>query len=386
MRANPARPIHSAISRALCANVRFGGTTCAHCHAEDCDSAGTELARPYTVTSALETIRTDVGFAVTDETRLRALLPKLSDSMLPAGLDACWLQTLFAGPWDDRYYADRVVRVRGFTNTTEIVRALHTVRISLTEIVNDPVIHTVLDFELALMMHLYDLESRRWQTDQRAAIQTLSSGFAHELRNPLNSAKLLLDVLERRLRRHMTNGDVSEPAARARHEIERLCDLVEDFLAYAQPPPLAPTQCDVVTLVEHVVEVEQVFAEEHGVELRLTPPSSRVYARVDADKIRQLVKNLVRNALEAAPAGGHVTVCVTADHGVVHIHVTDDGPGISDTVRARMFEPFYSTKDTGTGLGMSIVQSIVTMHGGTIGITTGSAGTALDVSLPRASA
>lgn len=327
-----------------------------------------------------------MGFTVTDETRLRALLPKVSDIELPASLDKRWLQTLFAGPWDDRYYDDRVVRVRGFTTTTEIVRLLHAMRVAFTTIVDDPVIHTVIDFELALLMHLYDIESRRWQTDQRAAIQTLSSGFAHELRNPLNSARLLLDVLERRLRRHMTNGEVSEPAARARHEIERLCDLVEDFLAYAQPPPLSPTQCDVVTLVEHVVEVEQVFARERGVELQLTPPGPRVCARVDADKIRQLVKNLVRNALEAAPTGGHVTVGVNAEQGVVHIHVSDDGPGIADAVRARMFEPFYSTKDTGTGLGMSIVQSIVTMHGGSIDITTGVGGTALDVSLPRASA
>lgn len=338
------------------------------------------------MTSALDSIRTDVGFTVSDETRLRALLPKLSDIELPTGVDQRWLQTMIAGPWDDRYYADRVVRVGGFTNTTEIIRVLHSIRVALTTRVQDPTIHTIVDFELALLMHLYDVESRRWQTDQRAAIQTLSSGFAHELRNPLNSARLLLDVLERRLRRHMTNGEVSEPAARARHEIERLCDLVEDFLAYAQPPPLEPTQCDVVTLVEHVVEVEQAFAQERGVELRLTAPGSRVHARVDAEKIRQLVKNLVRNALEAAPRGGHVNVRVTAEQGVVHIHVTDDGPGISDTVRARMFEPFYSTKDTGTGLGMSIVQSIVAMHGGTIGITTGAAGTALDVSLPRATA
>jgi signal transduction histidine kinase len=316
---------------------------------------------------------------VTDD--VDAKLPSVAREL---AIDESWLRSLLSAPRDAAYYADRAIRVREFSSATDIVRVLHGVRVALMKIADAPWIHEQIDSELDILMELYDRESRRWQIDQRAAMQTLSTGFAHELRNPLNSARLQLDVLERRLRRHLDDDEIGAPAGRARHEIERLRELVEDFLACTMPPPLTPVQCDVVMLIEHAVEVEQTFAQERGVELTFARPGVRLQARVDADKIRQLVKNLVRNALEAAPRGGHVTVRLDSEAGNVHIRVVDDGPGISDAVRARMFEPFYSTKDTGTGLGMSIVQSIVAMHGGTIAIKAASPGTDVDVALPRA--
>ena len=369
---------------------------------------------------SLDDLRADLDFSEADEQRIRALAPILEPHFPEiaslvvqraaigyADDDPAlqWMRTGVEGPWDVAFYKERAFRAQKLVDrnisATAIVMITHVVRCAYVRVLvaakatsEDLLsIHKLLDLELAMMLHAHELESerqlmireRRWQTDQRAAMQTLSTGFAHELRNPLNSARLQLDVLERRIRRYIEEPAVAEPALLARQEIERLCDLVEDFLAFAQPPALAPSMADLVTLVEHVVEVEQAFAHEHGVHLSLIQPDVRWHARVDADKVRQVVKNLVRNGVEAAPKGGHVELRFEGVDGHVHIQVHDDGPGIPERVRARMFEPFYSTKDTGTGLGMSIVQSIVHMHGGTIDIATGSSGTTVDVALPRAS-
>ena len=92
----------------------------------------------------------------------------------------------------------------------------------------------------------------------------------------------------------------------------------------------------------------------------------------------------MRNAIEATPAGGHVGVAMLERYdNAVRIRVTDDGPGIPDDVLPRIYEPFFSTKETGTGMGMSIVHSLVAMHGGTIEIDTSSQGTTFDVYVPQ---
>lgn len=356
-------------------------------------------------------MRTALNFGAYDESRMPVLAAKLErhlgdiarelEKRMPVITISCaidWMDSGLRGPWDETLFADRTQRAllardRGIPRET-IIAAVHVVRAAYLGVAPEhtETILRLLDLDLALMLHAYEHATeerlmereRRWQTDQRTAMQTLSTGFAHELRNPLNSARLQLDVLQRRVRRGVSADEVAETAARARHELDRLCDLVEDFLAYAQPTALLPVLCDLVAIVELVVEVEQSFAKEHGIELKFDRPPSHVQARVDPEKVRQLLANLVRNGIEASPLGGHVSVRVQDDVDHVHIHVVDNGPGITDAVRARMFEPFFSTKDMGTGLGMSIVQSIVALHGGKIDVHSSTHGTELDVSLPRA--
>ena len=106
-------------------------------------------------------------------------------------------------------------------------------------------------------------------------------------------------------------------------------------------------------------------------------------ARVDPAKVHQIVANLVRNAVEAVTANGRVQVTVESALDGVIVRVEDDGPGIPGAVQARIYEPFFSTKESGTGLGMSIVHSLVALHGGTITLDTGTDGTRFDVKLPR---
>jgi signal transduction histidine kinase len=252
-------------------------------------------------------------------------------------------------------------------------------------------VHKLLDCELAIMVQHYELDTenqliareRRAQADRILAMQTMTSGLAHEVRNPLNAALLQLELLERRLRRMADDRRLLEPTELAQKEIERLTALLNEFLVFARPPELHPQEHDVVELVRQVIDLERMTAEQRGAILALDAGPAQVLAEIDVAKVHQLVLNLVRNASEAVSPGGHVTAGVRADDARCLIRVSDDGPGIPEHIVPRIYEPFFSTKEGGTGLGMSIVHSLVSLHGGSIDLQTGPGGTAFEVALPR---
>jgi signal transduction histidine kinase len=252
-------------------------------------------------------------------------------------------------------------------------------------------VHKLLDCELAIMVQHYELDTedkliareRKSQADRILAMQTMSAGLAHEVRNPLNAAKLQLELLERRLHRTTDDPRLTEPTALAQKEIERLTALLNEFLVFARPPELHAQEHDVVAIARQVVDLERVAAEQRSVTLTLDSDPDQILAEVDVAKLHQLVQNLVRNGCEAVAPGGHVTVGIRVDDARCVIRVDDDGPGIPEHVKRRIYEPFFSTKEGGTGLGMSIVHSLVSLHGGSIDLATGPPGTRFEVTLPR---
>jgi signal transduction histidine kinase len=223
---------------------------------------------------------------------------------------------------------------------------------------------------------------RSAQSERIAAMQTLSTGLAHEVRNPLNSAILQLELLERRLRRAAPDPKLIEPVEQATHEIERLSRMLNDFLAFARPSKLMLTDHDVSGIMRDVVAAQQLFAATRQAGLQLAGVDS-LRARIDAEKLRMISQNLVRNALEAVASGGHVVVTLDGDDEQVRLAVEDDGPGIPAAIQARIYEPFFTTKETGTGLGLSIVHGIVAAHDGTITFESSPQGTRFEVLLPR---
>jgi len=272
-------------------------------------------------------------------------------------------------------YQERICELYAGPETSDVVRA----------------VNKLLDLELAIMVRHYQLDSaerliareRRTQADRIGAMQTMTAGLAHEVRNPLNAAKLQLELLERRLRREHDDPRLLEPSELAKREIERLTELLNDFLAFARPPELNVGEHDIVEIIRHVCDLERISAEQRGAMLAFVGSPETLIARVDAAKLSQVILNLVRNAVEAVTANGHVTVALASAVEAFTVTVADDGAGIPPEAQARIYEPFFSTKEGGTGLGMSIVHSLVSLHGGTIALESSPRGTSFELTIPR---
>lgn len=341
------------------------------------------------------------GFDHDDEARLRALWPPLAPhaatiasrlAPILAGehVADAWVSLTLEGPWESAYAAGlqlaRGCVERGvpwlhvcsaFAAMRAHCLALLAEHAPATSLLAVRSLNRIVDLQLAAWLKCYQATA---SAGRHAALQTLSAGLAHELRNPLNSARLQLEVLDRRLRKAGGAEDLFEPVARVHHEIDRLSELASDFLAFAQPHALALADTDVTAVLRRAIDAERPLAGDRGVAVRLEAPA--IHARVDAGKLQQIVQHLVRNAIEASPRGGSVVV-TAGDGDHLTIAITDSGGGIPDPILRRIYEPFFSTKEGGTGLGLSIVQSLVALHGGAVAVSTAGHGTRIDVTLPR---
>jgi PAS domain S-box-containing protein len=224
------------------------------------------------------------------------------------------------------------------------------------------------------------LAERTRRAESLASLGTLAAGLAHEIRNPLNAAQLQLTLAERRISR----GDerATDTIGVVRDELGRLATLVGDFLAYARPRPLRVHAADLTETARAVVELLRGDAEGVGVSLSLQAPEA-VAAHLDEQRIHQVLINLVRNAIEAAGdsgEGGEVSVSVERRGPSAVVAVVDSGPGLPTDFD--IFEPFATTKDGGTGLGLPIVKRIVDDHGGRVVAASAGGRTTFHVELP----
>jgi signal transduction histidine kinase len=221
------------------------------------------------------------------------------------------------------------------------------------------------------------------RAERLAAVGTMAAGLAHEVRNPLNSASLQLTVLERRLARG-GGVDAAKPIVGIiKGEIERLDRLVRDFLAFARPSPLEPRPVSLSELIEAVAHLIRPEAEAAGVTVSTMSTLALSPAAGDPERLRQVLLNLTRNAIEAmqGSGGGQLTLRATLGNETVDLEVEDDGPGFAED--SPVFDAFFTTKDQGTGLGLSLVHRIVSDHGGTIRVRSRPGSTCFTVTLPR---
>ena len=229
----------------------------------------------------------------------------------------------------------------------------------------------------------YDLSVRTRRAERLAALGTMAAGLAHEIRNPLNSAHLQLNVARRRLARDKgaESSNASKAVELAETEMKRLASLVQDFLQFARPQPLRLTLVDLRQTADVLLTFLAPEARAAGVSLQLADGHA-VKLELDDEKVKQVLLNLVRNAIEATGRGGHVSVSVGETESHAQLTVQDDGPGWPTD--APIFEPFYTTKDAGTGLGLAIVHRIVMDHGGSIDADSRPGRTTFSIHFPRA--
>lgn len=232
------------------------------------------------------------------------------------------------------------------------------------------------------------LEAQAASAERLAYLGTLAAGLAHEIRNPLNSLNLNMQMLEEDLGAATRESTGKRLLSITRAEIGRLERLVTDFLAYARPRAL---QLETVPAIDLLVSARDVLGPQiaaAGAEVRLDDESQGAEVRVDREQMQQLLINLLQNALNATEGTGRrpqLVLSARRDGARVELAVRDNGRGVPESERGRIFEVFYSNRRGGTGLGLAIADRIAFAHGGVLSFETEEGyGSSFRVSLPVA--
>lgn len=229
-----------------------------------------------------------------------------------------------------------------------------------------------------------ELEKKFYESQKLAAVGQLSAGIAHEVRNPLSSIKMSLQILEKRLQ--PTGNDLKRFKI-AQREVEHLEHLVNDVLIFARPEEPRKRMTDIRRVLENAMEmVEKSLADKNvQVEYRFREPLPSI--AVDGAMLEQLFQNLYRNAIDAMETGGRLVVGMMKQeeegHSMLVVEVEDNGCGIDEEAMPHVFNPFFTRKSYGTGLGLTQVKKIVDLHQGSIEIRSrGGEGTRVVVTFP----
>ncbi len=229
----------------------------------------------------------------------------------------------------------------------------------------------------AVVERLHEREQEVARNDQLAAVGRLAAGLAHELRNPLTPMKLLVQAA---LGREDSVGLSGRQLRVIDQEISRMEQSIQSFLDFGRPPRVEKRRTDLRNVVSSAVDLVTGRSNVTDIELRWEVPSEAHELSVDPTQIRQVLVNVLLNALDAIGTHGYITIAIDSErpHPLganpirqelslgTTIVVADNGPGFSVEQLPRIFEPFVTTKDTGSGLGLSISQRIVRAHGGEI--------------------
>jgi signal transduction histidine kinase len=230
--------------------------------------------------------------------------------------------------------------------------------------------------QLELRVRVGECERRR---EHLAVFAQLAAHVSHEVRNPLSSISLNLELLDDEL---LVCACERGPLVRqllgsVQAETARLQRLTDDYLAFAKPRRPERATEDLAELARDLVRLLREEALRSGVLITTVAPASRIEAIVDRSQVKQALLNLVRNAVQAAPDGGRVELRAYEQDGRACVSVCDTGPGIPEGDRCRVFEPFYTTKADGTGLGLPLALHIVREHGGELQVAAGTEGGAV---------
>jgi len=289
-----------------------------------------------------------------------------------------WMEEAVGGPWDESWWEAhcRIGRVHVRIDLPQhyMFGAMNVIREELGIRIgrlwpDDPArqertraaLGKVLDLELAIMLHTYreDLIARATRSERLATFGQLVGSIGHELRNPLGVIESSLYLLrgrtgdDERVKKHLDR--IGDQVQLSNQIISGLLDMVRDRPLPRESFPLA-------TLLDRAAEA---VPRPPGVTLEISAAEG-LSVRGDPVQLRQAVVNLLLNAVQAAGPEGAVRIVSRADEGGVAVDVEDDGPGVPEAVRGRLFEPLITTKEHGNGLGLALVKRVAERHGGTV--------------------
>lgn len=346
-----------------------------------------------------------VGFGEADERHLRALAPRLAPHFVEIidefyrvitrhpgaaavlenekqierlkGTLRTWLARFFAGPWDAPYYEQRARIGRRHVEINlgqhYMMTAMNVIRRQVVELIltgpsalherreEVAAVEKLFDLELAIMLHTYreDYLKQLQRQERLATFGQLTSTIAHELRNPLGVMESSLYLLTSRL---PDDGDARRHLDKIRTQVKRSNRLITSMLDLVRERPPRVTRVAPAALATQVLA--SVGDESKRVTVLLASDLPDI--EVDADQVGQILQNLLANALEASGADGQVRLDVTHADGQMRFVVSDSGPGVDRSMVSRLFEPLFTTKHGGTGLGLALCRKLALAHGGSV--------------------
>jgi two-component system, NtrC family, sensor kinase len=217
---------------------------------------------------------------------------------------------------------------------------------------------------------IQEREQRLIRSERLATVGRMASQITHEVRNPLASIGLYAELLGDEIADE-TGAEARRLLASIASEVDRLTEITENYLRFARFPQAKLEREDLGAVAAAVLEFSRAELAQAGIALEVEVASDLPEIAADESQLRQALLNLVRNAREAMASGGRLRVTVDAPEGSarqVRLRLSDSGAGIPEADRAKIFDPFFSTKEKGTGLGLALVQQIVAEHGGRIDV------------------
>ncbi len=231
------------------------------------------------------------------------------------------------------------------------------------------------------LRQIKNLQHKVQRQEKLAAIGHLAAGIAHEIRNPLSSIKGLATYFQGRSPESSPDKAAAQTMVQ---EVDRLNRVVTELLEFARPSDIQPAYCDVHQLVRHSLGLVQQDAAHRQISIRFEPQAQSLSWPLDQDRLNQALLNMYLNAIQAMESGGQLTVQTWEANTMLHITVSDTGPGIPDHDLEKIFNPYFTSKKTGTGLGLAVVDKIVQAHQGQIKVfSTKGQGSTFHLMLPR---
>lgn len=232
-----------------------------------------------------------------------------------------------------------------------------------------------------------ELEEKLNSSERAAALGRLTQAVAHEIRNPLNVINLSVDHVSTKFapEDESKRRQFAQILSSLKDEVSRLKQMVNDVLNYGRPAHMSVETIDLQELIEETISLLRPQAAEQNINVTIERDSEPLRIIGDADRLKSCFSNITINALQAMPAGGNLTARVRRSDGFVEVSVTDTGIGINNESLNKVFEPYFSTKKTGFGLGLAVTKKIVDEHRGSIEVLSDPGrGTTFTVRLPAA--
>ncbi|RLB90407.1 MAG: PAS domain-containing sensor histidine kinase, partial [Deltaproteobacteria bacterium] len=215
----------------------------------------------------------------------------------------------------------------------------------------------------------------------------LGAGVAHEIRNPLNAIGMASQSLQAEYLPADTKEreEFSRLTGIVRDEVRRLNGIIEEFLTFSRSRRLKLRRSSITELLQKVVDIMKEEAESRQITINTRWGKSPAMVRMDADKVQQALLNIIKNAMESTSGAGKITVSVEPrEKDQVIVNITDTGSGIAPEEIDRIFDPGYTTKEKGLGLGLPLAYEIIRAHGGEVRIQSNKgSGTTFEITLPR---